>query len=148
MTAILVDTNVLVYAHDRGEPEKQARAIEVLAWLEDTHRGRLSVQMLAEFFSLTTRGQSPKLTTYQAAQQVERFVQGWPVFPLTSQIILEAIRGVRTYQLAYWDAQIWAIARLNQIPVILSEDFNVGATLEGVRFVNPFAPDFVLEDWA
>jgi hypothetical protein len=53
MTAVLVDTNVLVYAHDRGEPEKQARAIEVLARLEDNHNGRLSVQMLAEFFSVT-----------------------------------------------------------------------------------------------
>lgn len=148
MTSVLVDTNVLVYAHDRGEPEKQARAIEVLAWLEDTHRGRLSVQMLAEFFSLTTHGQSPKLIASQAAQQVERFTQGWPVLPLTPQIVLEAVRGVRTHQLAYWDAQIWATAHLNQIPIIFSEDFNTGATLEGVRFVNPFAPDFVLENWA
>lgn len=148
MTAVLVDTNVLVYAHDRGEPEKQARAIEVLARLEDNHNGRLSVQMLAEFFSVTTRSQPPKLIVSQAAQQVERFVQGWPVLPLTPQIILEAVRGVRIHQLAYWDAQIWATARLNQIPVVFGEDFNIGSTLEGVRFVNPFAPDFVLENWA
>jgi hypothetical protein len=31
---------------------------------------------------------------------------------------------------------------------LLSEDFNVGATVEGVRFVNPFAVDFLLQDWA
>ena len=74
MTAVLVDTNVLVYAHDRGEPEKQARAIEVLAWLEDTHRGRLSVLMLAEFFSLTTRGQTPKRIGYKLS--TARFCQG------------------------------------------------------------------------
>ncbi len=148
MTAVLVDTNVLVYAHDRGEPEKQARAIDVLAWLEDNHNGRLSVQMLAEFFSVTTHGQPPKLTLSQATQQVERLALGWPVLPLTPQIILEAVRGVQIHQFAYWDAQIWATARLNQIPVVFSEDFNIGSALEGVRFVNPFAPEFVLENWA
>jgi len=62
-------------------------------------------------------------------------------------IILEAARGVETYQLSFWDAQIWASARLNQIPIIFSEDFNVGASIEGVRFVNPFAPGFQITDW-
>lgn len=47
--------------------------------------------------------------------------------------------------LAYYDAQIWACARLNHIPVVLSEDFQDGQTLEGVRFVDPFAEDFVVE---
>ena len=148
MTVVLVDTNVLVYAHDRGEPEKQARAIEVLAGLEDNQTGRLSVQMLAEFFSVTTHGPLPMLTVSQAAQQVERLTLGWPVLPLTPQIILEAVRGLRMHQLAYWDAQIWATARLYQIPVVFSEDFNIGSTLEGVRFVNPFSSDFVLDNWA
>jgi predicted nucleic acid-binding protein len=36
---------------------------------------------------------------------------------------------------------------LHQISVIFSEDFNVGAVVEGVRFVNPFAEDFNLENW-
>jgi hypothetical protein len=33
------------------------------------------------------------------------------------------------------------------VPLIFSEDFNSDAMLEGVRFVNPFASDFVLENW-
>jgi len=65
----------------------------------------------------------------------------------TPLIVLEAARGVRDYQFNYWDAQIWAAARLNQIDTILSEDFNTGAMIEGVRFVNPFVKDFVQGDW-
>jgi predicted nucleic acid-binding protein len=61
--------------------------------------------------------------------------------------VLEAVRGVRDHQLAYWDAQIWATARLNQVPLVLSEDFSNGAVIEGVRFVNPFASDFDLDVW-
>jgi len=44
----------------------------------------------------------------------------------------------------YWDAQLWATARLNQVEVLLSEDFQDGRVLGGVRFVNPFAPSFDL----
>ena len=61
-------------------------------------------------------------------------------------IVLEAMRGVRDHQLSYYDAQIWATARLNQMPLIFSEDFHHNI-LEGVRIVNPFAPAFDLEAW-
>ena len=148
MAAVLVDTNVLVYAHDRGEFAKQGQAIHVLEHLYLAGAGRLSVQSLAEFFRATTRGAKPMLTVEQALQQMEHLAQAWPVFELTAQIALEAARGVKAHQFNYWDGQIWATARLNQVPVIFSEDFPSGATLEGVRFVNPFAADFVLEAWA
>jgi predicted nucleic acid-binding protein len=39
--------------------------------------------------------------------------------------------------LSYYDAQIWAVARLGQVAVVLSEDFNPGAVLDGVAFTNP-----------
>jgi predicted nucleic acid-binding protein len=147
MTAVLIDTNVLVYAHDRGEPKKQAQAIKVLNYLQVTGQGRLSVQCLSEFFSITTRGKQPKLALDAAAQQVERLVHSFPVHDLTPLIVIEAARGARDHSLAYYDAQLWAAAHLNQIPVVFSEDFNSGSTLEGVRFVNPFAADFLLEAW-
>jgi len=62
-------------------------------------------------------------------------------------IALEAARGVRDHRFNFWDAQIWATARLNQIPVIFSEGFSSGAVVEGIRFVNPLAPTFQLESW-
>jgi hypothetical protein len=49
--------------------------------------------------------------------------------------------------MAYWDAQIWASAKMNQIPVVFSEDFGDGVIIEGVRFVNPFSAGFNLETW-
>jgi predicted nucleic acid-binding protein len=147
MTAILIDTNVLVYAHDRGEYAKQGRSIETLRGLQLTGSGLLSAQCLGEFFRAVTRGPRPILTVEQAAQQVDRLARAWPVLDVTWQIVLEAVRGVQDHQLAYWDAQVWATAHLNQIPVVFSEDFAAGTTLEGVRFVNPFAEDFQLEEW-
>jgi predicted nucleic acid-binding protein len=66
------------------------------------------------------------------------------VVALTPPVVLEAARGSRDFQLSYWDAQLWATARMNQIGVVLSEDFQDGRVIEGVRFVNPFSTSFDL----
>ena len=145
MPAILVDTNILVYAYDRGEFIKQQQSIRILEFLQASGAGRLSVQCLAEFFRVTTKGTSPILSVQQAQEQTEELAHSWQVLNLTPQIVLEATRGVREHQFSYWDAQIWACARLNQIPLVLSEDFQDGASIEGVRFLNPFAPEFEIQ---
>ncbi len=144
---IFVDTNVLVYAYDRSEPEKQKRALEVLDRLVMTEAGVISTQVLAEFFVAVTRKISAPLSVIEGYERIENHLQAWTVIELTGMIVLEAARGVRDHQFDFWDAQIWATARLNQIPVVFSEDFSAGTVVEGVRFVNPFAPDFQIEEW-
>jgi len=146
MTATLIDTNVLVYAYDRSEPKKQRCALEVLDGLAHTGDGRLSAQVLSEFFVNVTRNIAAPLTIAQAGQRIEHYVRLWPVLAVSDALVLEAIRGVRAYQFSFWDAQIWAAARLNHISLVLTEDFNPGAVIEGVRFVDPFADDFRLQD--
>ncbi|MCL4535236.1 MAG: PIN domain-containing protein [Bacteroidetes bacterium] len=141
---ILLDTNVLVYAHDLRDKSKQREAITTLDILGGTQAGCISVQVLAEFYAVAIAKLYAHLSNANAGRQVELLSQAFPVVHLTAPIVLEAIRGVREHQLSYWDAQIWATAKLNQIPVVLSEDFTDGRTIEGVRFRNPFAPGFDL----
>ena len=148
MPPILIDTNLLVYLYDTGAPARAAQARRVLERLELTRSGRLSLQSLAEFIHVSTRKLDPPLSRAEALEQVILFTRLWPVFDLTPLIVLEAARGSRDHGLAYYDAQIWAAARLNQVTIVFSEDFSSGQTLEGVRFVNPFAPKFRLQDWA
>jgi predicted nucleic acid-binding protein len=144
---ILIDTNILLYAYDRGAPIKQPRAVATLDRLVRAGRGVITPQVLAEFYVNATRKLEPPLEREEAYETIQNYLASWEVLAITGQIVLEAARGVHTYQLSYWDAQIWATARLYQIPVILSEDSNTGAVLEGVRFVDPFAEEFDLETW-
>jgi predicted nucleic acid-binding protein len=144
---IFVDTNVLVYAYDRSEPEKQKRALEVLDRLVMTRAGVISTQVLAEFFVAVTRKIVAPLSVSDGYGRIKNYLQAWTVVDLTGLIVLEAARGVRDHQFNFWDAQIWATARLNQIPVVFSEDFNVAAVTEGVQFVNPFTEDFQVSQW-
>jgi predicted nucleic acid-binding protein len=144
---VLIDTNVLVYAHDRSEPIKQAHALAVLDRLQATGIGALSVQTLSEFFNATTRRIKSPLSLEDAARQIERLIRSWMVFDLTPMAVLEATRGTCTHQFSYWDAQIWAVARLNQIPIVFTEDIPSAPSIDGVRFINPFASDFDPDQW-
>ncbi len=144
---VLVDTNVLVYAYDRSAPDKQRRALDVLDRLAVSGAGAISTQVLAEFFVAVTRKIADPLSVPDACERVLNYLQSWTVLEVSGMVVLEAARGVRDHQFNFWDAQIWATARLNQISIVFSEDFNPGQVTEGVRFVNPFAADFKVEHW-
>jgi predicted nucleic acid-binding protein len=139
-SSVLVDTNVLVYAYDLSEPVKQPRAIEVLDSLALRGQGVLTTQVLAEFFVIATSRIREPLSVTVAREQVNAFCDGWPVLDVTPMVIREALRGVQEYHLHYWDAQLWAAAKLNQIPFIFSEDLPSSDSLEGVKYIDPFGP--------
>ena len=144
---MLIDTNVLVAAYDRTDPERQRQALDVLDRLVEAGTGYLSAQILAEFSVYVTHMLAAPLTVEQAYERVLRFLQVWPVLEATGLVVLEAVRGVREHALSYRDAQVWAVARMNQVPVILSAELDAGRVVEGICFVNPFAEGFVPEQW-
>ena len=139
-----VDTNLLVYALDRREPEKLERAREVLLRVGRGGTAALPAQVLSEFANACLRKLEPRPEPQAVRREVERLMLAFPVLPLTGPVVLETLRGVKEHLLSYYDAQIWAAARLGQVGVILSEDFNPGAVLDGVSFANPLDPTFDL----
>jgi len=148
MAEVLIDTNILIYAHQPAEREKYRSALSALEAVMESGLGRLSAQVLAEFISATTRTGRPILTIDESLAQASLLAEAMPVLDVTALIVLEAGRGVRQHGLSYFDAQIWATARLNQIPTIFTEDFVNGRRIEGVQFLNPLASGFDLGPWS
>lgn len=142
----LLDANVLVYTLDAREPEKRERAKEVIRSAAQAGSATLPVQALSEFANVCLRKLRPPLAPEEIRLEVERLTLAFPVLPLTPLVVGEALRGVRDHSFSYYDAQIWAVARLGQVPTILSEDFNPEAVVEGVRFSDPFGPEFELAE--
>lgn len=142
MAEVLIDTNILVYAHDPGEAAKHARAVAALEHLVELGTGCVSTQVLLEFVSATTKGRRPLLPLAKAVREAELIADAFSVLEITKFVTLEALRGVRQHALSLFDAQIWAAARLNQVPTIFTEDFGDGRRLEGVRFINPLKAGF------
>jgi predicted nucleic acid-binding protein len=146
MSAVLLDTNVLVYAFDADEATKRARARATLERLRHLRCAAITTQVLGEFYTVVVRRFPSVMSPAVAVRHVGEWAETFAVHDMTLAVVEEALRGVLRYQLSYYDAQIWAVARLNRIPLVLSEDFSDGAVIGGVRFVNPFADGFRLED--
>lgn len=142
----LLDTNLLVYGFDNRAPGKQERALDLLDRVGRGPTAALPAQVLAEFANVMLYKMEPRLSPGDVYDQLQLYKRVFPIYPLTPAVSLEAVRGVKEHSFRYFDAQIWACAKLNQVPVILSEDFPVGATVEGVTFENPLAESFDLAD--
>lgn len=74
---VFVDTNVLVYAYDRSEPQRQRQALDVLDRLATTGKGVISTQILAEFFVAVTRKIAAPLGLEHAHERVRNYLQSW-----------------------------------------------------------------------
>lgn len=135
----MVDTNVLVYAHDARDPAKQALAQTLIQDLAERHELIVSAQILNEFYAALTRPNRPPMLSHSQARPIVRAIADASlVLPLSGETILLALDGVGSYGFAFWDALIWATARLNGVETIYTEDTPSASLIEGVRYVNPF----------
>lgn len=134
----IINTNVLVYIYDNASPQKQRSALEIVDELITSRRAALPAQVLAEFFVAVTNKIADPLSPGEALKRIDNYTRCSSILPLTAAVVREAARGFVEYSLSYWDAQIWATARLNQIPLIITEDTPGQDYIEGVRYLNPF----------
>ena len=134
---IFVDTNVLVYARDAGERTKQPQALGWLDHLWRSRSGRLSFQVLQEFYVTVTKKLDPGLTPDEARADVRSLLAWRPV--AVDVGVLEAAWSLEDrHSLSFWDALIIAAAQAAGCEQVLSEDLTDGATYGGVEIVNPF----------
>ncbi len=138
----LVDTNVLVYRVDPRDPAKQRVATDVLRSGIESGELLLAHQSLVEFYAAVTRpiAKGPPLRSVpDATRDMEELLLQFDVLYPNEQIVRLALRGAATYQLAWFDACIWACAEHYGLDVLLSEDFQHDRAYGSVRVVNPFA---------
>ena len=141
-----VDSNVLIYAFDASEPQKREQATRVIDVLADSGLGVISTQVMSEVFSTLVRKKRFALDPIVVDAAVRRYARLWPVLEIQLDTVLDAMQGVIAHKLSYYDALIWATARGAGLETLLSEDGQRGRALDGVRYLNPFAPDFDLAE--
>lgn len=134
---IFVDSNVLVYARDTTEPRKQELAAAWLEHLWTKRTGRLSQQVLHEFYVMVTRKLDPGLDTDQARSDV-RDLLAWRPRVIDREALEVAWTIEDRFGLSFWDALIVAAARIGGCERLLTEDLQDGADYDGVVIVDPF----------
>jgi len=134
---VFVDTNVLLYRHDLAIPEKQVAAEVWLTHLWRTRSGRLSMQVLQEFYFNATQKLKPGLARKAARQEVQDLTT-WHPIPVDFQVVADAWDLQDRYDLSFWDSLIAAAARLTGCRFLLTEDLQHDQDLNGVRVLSPF----------
>ena len=131
------DTNVLVYAADADEPDKQAAAIALFRSCVDTGAILLSTQVLQEFYVTVTRKLARPLAPASALEAVMRLAM-LPLVTVTADMISAAAQLAERSHLSFWDALIVRAAAVGGAEVLYTEDLSHGSMVDGVRIVNPF----------
>jgi len=131
-----LDTNILVYAVDAGNPVKRRASLRLLRELATSGEGVISTQVLQEFYSASTRklGIDPL--------DAKRHVRDFRIFDtvqVTPALVEEGIDCSILEQIPFWAGLIFAAAENAGCQCILTEDLTHGCVIRGVRIVNPFA---------
>lgn len=137
MADIFVDTNVLLYAVDDREPRKRDLSRVWLAACWRGRCGRISTQVLNEYYANVRKKFSTALSAGEARAEVRRY-QNWRPWTIDQATIETAWAVESRYQLSYWDALMVAAALQQGCGWLLTEDLQHGQNIDGVQIVNPF----------
>jgi predicted nucleic acid-binding protein len=132
---VFVDTNVLIYALDEADPQKHTIARAWRAELWKSRAGRISYQVLQEFYA-NVRQKWPSAT--EGARAEIRDLLTWRPVSISAELLELGWKIQDRCQLSFWDAMIVAAAKACSCQYLLTEDLQAGQDLEGVIVVNPF----------
>jgi predicted nucleic acid-binding protein len=135
--AEFLDTNVLVYAYDDGQPKKQSIA---RGYIQRAVAGDyiISVQVLAELSTTLLH----RFAVPMAPDEMKRILDALSpvrVVQPDKELVRRAVEAHAQYGVHFYDGMILAAAERAGCVRILSEDLNAGQEYFGVRVENPFA---------
>jgi len=132
-----VDTNILVYAHDRSAGAKHDRARALIEQLWQSGNGVLSTQVLQELCLNLRRKANPPLQIEETRRLLQDYLS-WEVVVNSSESVLQALEIEDRYKTSFWDALILYAAEISGASVLYSEDFSANQKYGSIRVVNPF----------
>jgi predicted nucleic acid-binding protein len=137
-----VDTNILIYAHDRRHSHDRAaglkheRARLLIESLWTSGRGVLSTQVLQELCVNLRRKVAPPL----AIEEIRRLIgdyMSWEIVTNTPEAVVEALEIEARYKTSFWDALILQAAEQSGASILYSEDLSSKQSYGSVQVVNP-----------
>lgn len=135
---VFIDTNILVYAHDRdaGKKHEKAKRLLIDLW-QSKPLPWISLQVLQELLVTLHRKGIPAA---DARGTVEDYTR-WRVVENDLELLRAGISEMERWQLSFWDGLILAAARRARVQTILSKDFSDTQDYGGIKIENPFVTD-------
>ena len=134
---VFVDRNVLVYSRDASEPQKNKQAIAWMSHLWNMQAGRLSYQVLQEFYITVTEKLDPGLDRESARKDI-RSLLPWQHITVDNRVFDGAWHIQDRFGLSWWDALIVSAARVADCRYLLTEDLQDSQMFGNLQVINPF----------
>ncbi len=130
-----VDTNVLIYAHDARDPQKQTTAVSLIQSQVD---GVLLWQVACEYLSASRKLESQGYSVQQAWRDIEDLPSVWTTILPTWNVLDQTENLMASFSLSFWDALILAACLEGGVDRLYTEDFDAYPTVNGLEVINPF----------
>ena len=134
---VFFDTNVLVYAFDKSEPEKGAIARQLIRDFGTDGSLVLSTQVLQEYYVTVTKAGKSLLTREEAEEIVNDFAE-FPLVQVDKSVVLRAMKRHQSEVFSFWDSLIVESAIQSGCSQLLSEDMQHGLVVDSLTICNPF----------
>jgi predicted nucleic acid-binding protein len=133
-----LDTNLLVYAVDSSDPDRQAIALEWITAAHQTGQGTLSYQVVQEWFNVVMRKAATPLAPEAAISLYRSLIE--PLWRVQSsrELVDTALDLHRGKSFSWWDSLIVSAAIHDGCQELLSDDLQDGRKISGLRIRNPF----------
>jgi predicted nucleic acid-binding protein len=136
VSRIFLDTNILVYVFDLRDPQKQAKAHELVRSIIHRQAGIISTQVLQEFASVALSKLHHSIETVIHELII---LESLEVIEVTPKLIRQGLELLKRYKIHFWDAILLAAAEEARCDELYSEAFPAGAIYGTLRVVNPLA---------
>ena len=136
---IFIDTNVLIYAHDKDADRKHSIALALVKDFWERRTGVLSNQVLQEFYIGVTRKIKNPIAQAEAREILRAYIC-WSIKENTPLSVIRATEIEEKDRISFWDALVIVAAYEAKCEKILTEDLNAGQIIEGIVIENPFKP--------
>src|ERR1700682_1469748 len=131
-----VDTNILIYAHDRSTGTKHERARQIIERLWTSGQGVLSTQVLQELCINLRRKVARPLPVEEISQLLQDYLS-WEIVVNAPEAVIRALEIEVQYKTSFWDALILQAAEQSGAAMLYSEDLATGQSYGSIQVVNP-----------
>lgn len=135
-----VDTNIIVYALEKPDPDDPAQTIKREIAIDRLTLARqivISTQVIGEFFNTVIRKGKPPLTMDEAAASVA-FLSVFPVVGTDLDLVQAAVTRCKLSRIAYYDSLMIEAALRAGASILYSEDMHSGTRYGSLELRNPF----------
>ena len=131
-----VDTNILIYAHDRSAGAKHDRARQMVERLWTSGEGVLSTQVLQELCINLRRKIARPIPVEEVRQLIQDYMS-WEIVVNTAESVIQALEIEVRYKISFWDALVLHAAETSGAATLYSEDLSAGQSYRSIQVVNP-----------